>query len=74
MNIMLSDGSAVHLSTRSYLTPKRTDLTETGGLTPHVEVSLTEEEWNRFISGELSRDDDPQLREAVKAIKLSGGR
>lgn len=34
----LSDGSAVHISTRSYLTPNRVDLSEQGGLTPDIVV------------------------------------
>lgn len=35
----LYDGSAVHISTRRYLTPNRVDLSEQGGLTPDVEVT-----------------------------------
>jgi len=34
----LYDGSAVHISTRRYLTPNRVDLSEQGGLTPGIEV------------------------------------
>lgn len=72
VNIMLSDGSAVHLSTRSYLTPKRTDLTETEGLTPDIEVAMTEEEALKFYAGELSRSEDPQLKQAVEKINPGG--
>ena len=39
----LSDGSAVHISTRRYLTPERVDLSEQGGLTPDFSVELGEE-------------------------------
>jgi carboxyl-terminal processing protease len=34
--IEMSDGSAVHISSRTYLTPKRVDLSEKGGITPDV--------------------------------------
>lgn len=37
----LSDGSAVHISTRNYLTPNRVSLAEQGGLMPDVQVELT---------------------------------
>ena len=37
----LSDGSAVHISTRNYLTPNRVSLAEQGGLLPDVQVELT---------------------------------
>ena len=36
----LSDGSAVHISTRNYLTPNRVNLAEEGGLVPDIEVAL----------------------------------
>ena len=39
----LSDGSAVHISTRRYLTPQRVDLSEQGGLTPDFSVETGEE-------------------------------
>ena len=37
----LSDGSALHLSTAKYLTPKRVDLSEQGGVAPDIEVALS---------------------------------
>lgn len=40
---VLYDGSAVHISTRSYLTPDRVNLAEQGGLTPDIPVELTGE-------------------------------
>ncbi len=43
INIKLSGGGAMHLSTESYLTPNGVDLAEQGGLKPDVEVALTEE-------------------------------
>ncbi len=36
----LSDGSAVHISTRNYLTPNRVSLAEEGGLVPDIQVEL----------------------------------
>ena len=39
----LADGSAVHISTRRYLTPGRVDLAEQGGLTPDFSVESGEE-------------------------------
>ena len=51
----LSDGSAVHLSTRRYLTPKRVDLSEQGGLTPDIVV-------------EQSAEGDAQLDAALKYL------
>lgn len=72
VNIMLSDGSAVHLSTRSYLTPGRTDLTETEGLVPDIEVALTETEALKLYAGELPHDEDPQLKRAAEKINPGG--
>lgn len=43
MTYILSDGSAVHISTRSYLTPNRVNLAEEGGLVPDVEIALSSE-------------------------------
>ena len=51
----LSDGSAVHLSTRRYLTPKRVDLSQQGGLTPDIVV-------------EQSAEGDAQLDAALKYL------
>ena len=68
INIPLSDGSAVHLSTNSYLTPNRVDLVETGGLTPDYVVELTEEELLKLSGGELEADKDMQLQKAVSAL------
>lgn len=56
ITIEMSDGGAIHLSTRQYLTPDRIDLVEAGGITPDVEVSNTE------------TGKDAQLESAVKAL------
>ncbi len=51
----LSDGSAVHISTKRYLTPGRVDLSKVGGLVPDIEVALGDTE-------------DSQLRAAVEYL------
>ena len=67
VNIELSDGSAVHLSTNSYLTPKRVDLAKTGGLAPDVSVSIGDEDEAKLESGLLEYTKDPQLIAALDA-------
>ena len=54
VNFVLLDGSAVHISTRQYLTPNRVDLTENGGLTPDIQVEAGE--------------GDPQLQAALEVF------
>ena len=61
----LWDGSAVHLSKYSYLTPNRTDLYESKGLVPDVEASLDEEQTTLFRTGWLEPEDDPQVQAAI---------
>ena len=69
VNIVLRDGSAVHISTNSYLTPKRVDLSEKGGLAPDISVSLSKEDEAKLVSGLLEHDEDPQLIAALDEIK-----
>lgn len=57
--IVLSDGSAVHLSTARYLTPNRVDLSEQGGLQPDVKA----------VAGDDNSELDLQLEEALKVLK-----
>ena len=64
----LWDGSAVHLSKYTYLTPERTDLYEAGGLRPDAAVSLSEEELAQFRNGWLEPADDPQVQAAVALL------
>ena len=70
ITIPLSDGSAVHISSDVYLTPKRVDLSEAGGITPDFPVELDEEKRLQFSYGTLGYEDDPQLIEAVNQLKL----
>lgn len=55
--IVMDDGSAVHISSKKYLTPNRVDLSEQGGLTPDVVVSPA-----------LEGDVDTQLEAAIRAL------
>lgn len=55
LTYVLSDNSAVHISTRSYLTPNRVNLAEEGGLVPDVIV-------------EAADDIDTQLQKAIEYL------
>ena len=74
INIVLTDGSAVHISTNSYLTPKRVDLAETGGLAPDIAVSIEEDDEAKLESGLLEHDKDQQLIAAFDEIKMQRGK
>ena len=39
------------------------------GLTPDVEVPLSEEEFTALLSGELPAAEDPQIQAALNALK-----
>jgi len=54
-NMILADGSAVHISSKRYLTPERVDLTEQGGLTPDIVVE--------------DGENDPQLESALAIFR-----
>ena len=69
INIELSDGSAVHISTNSYMTPKRVDLAKEGGLKPNVELDMDKESEAYLYAGLLEYDKDNQLIAAVNALK-----
>ena len=56
ITIELSDGGAVHISTKEYLTPKRVDLAEAGGITPDIVI---------HNEGEA----DSQLEKAISQLK-----
>lgn len=69
VTVPLWDGSAVHISKYTYLTPLRNDLYAAGGVTPDVEVELTEEQRLAFDTGWLTAADDPQIRAAISAVE-----
>lgn len=64
----LKDGSAVTLSIGKYYTPEGESLAGVG-LTPDVEVGLTEEQATALASGTLPVEEDPQIQAAVQAVK-----
>ena len=63
----LNDGSAVALSVGKYYTPGGISL-EGVGITPDVEVSVTEEQAAMIYYGTLDPEADPQIRAAVEAL------
>ena len=66
----LPDGSAIGLSTARYYTGKGVSLIGTG-LTPDTEVTLSEEDQQRLLVGELTPAEDAQFQAAVAALGLS---
>ena len=52
---VLNDGSAVHISTRKYLTPNRVSLADQGGLVPDIQV-------------EIFGGEDTQLQKALEYL------
>ena len=56
VTIELSNGCAIHISTKKYLTPQRVDLAEAGGIKPDIEAHNTE------------KDTTIQLNAVIKAL------
>ena len=70
--IVLSDGSAVHISSAKYLTPQRNDLSETGGLVPDIVRSQVTETVTDPDTGETIEQEsetDAQLEAAIAALQ-----
>lgn len=67
--IGLSDGSAIHVSIEEYFTPNGASLAGVG-LTPDIELPLTDEEFELLYYDLLPPEDDPQLKAA--ALLLAG--
>jgi carboxyl-terminal processing protease len=65
---LLSDGSALHISTKKYMTPNRVDLSEVGGITPDIEIEISDEDFTLLYYDQLAREDDEQLQAAVSAV------
>lgn len=61
----LDDGSAIKFTVAKFLPPKSENF-EGVGLTPDMEVALSEEQQARFYF--LSDDEDPQLQKAVEYL------
>lgn len=68
----LSDGSMLNLSIGKYYTPQGRSLTDTG-ITPDVEIALSDEDDAKLYYGQLEKADDAQLQAAIREItqKLS---
>lgn len=68
----LSDGSMLNLSIGKYYTPQGRSLTDTG-ITPDVEIALSDEDNAKLYYGQLEKADDAQLQAAIREItqKLS---
>ncbi len=58
--VFLSDNSSMKITIANWLTPNGTSIDE-AGLTPDVEVEMTDEDWEE--------DRDPQLKKAIEIIK-----
>ena len=65
---LLSDGSAVAISTGRYKTPKGISL-EGVGITPDMEVTVDEETAYYIYAGVLDPMEDPQILAALDALK-----
>ena len=67
---LLSDGSAVGVSTGRYTTPNGVDL-EGVGLTPDIIVEVDEETYAKIYAGTLDPMEDPQILAAINALKTT---
>ena len=65
---VLSDGSYLHLSIGKYFTPQGRSLIGVG-VTPDIEVQLSEESAAKLYYGQLDRQDDLQLIAAVAEMQ-----
>ena len=65
--IGLSDGSAIHISIEEYFTPNGVSLAGTG-VTPDIEIPLTDEEFELLYYDLLPPEDDPQLKAAAELL------
>ncbi len=68
--LVLSDGSALNLSTGKYFTPKGNNLSEIGGLTPDVPVAVTDPQMDALIYAQLLPvEEDIQIQAAISALQ-----
>ncbi len=67
--LVLSDGSALNLSTGKYFTPKGNNLSKMGGLTPDVPIAVTDEKMDALIyAQQLPVEEDIQIQAAVATL------
>ena len=64
----LSDGSFLNISTGKYFTPDGKSLTDVG-ITPDVELELSDEEYARLYYSQLAQEDDVQLQAALAVLR-----
>lgn len=69
-DIPLSDGSAIHISTREYISANGTHINGVGVI-PEIPASLSQEKLNSFYS--LADADDDQLQAALQALRSQLG-
>ena len=67
---LLSDGSAVGVSTGRYTTPKGVDL-EGVGLTPDIVVEVDGDTYSRIYAQTIDPMEDPQVLAAINALKTA---
>ncbi|NLO46808.1 MAG: S41 family peptidase [Clostridiales bacterium] len=68
ITVKLSDGSAIHISSSEYFTPKGASLKDIG-IAPDIEVLLTDEQLTDLYYGRLQDKDDDQLMSAIDDIR-----
>lgn len=67
VGLQLSDGSCINLSIGKYFTPNGESLIDVG-VTPDVELELSEEEAVSLARSQLGTEDDPQIQAALAAL------
>ena len=65
---VLSDGSFLNISTGKYFTPQGKSLTDVG-ITPDVELDLSDEDYAALYYGQLTPEDDAQLQAALELLR-----
>lgn len=65
---LLSDGSAIHISTGKYYTPNGVSLVGVG-ITPDKVVEISDEELADLYYNRMEHEKDVQLQEAIAAVK-----
>ena len=68
VGLQLSDGSCINLSIGKYFTPNGESLIDVG-VTPDVELELSEEDTMELVRGRLAPEEDPQVQAALKCLQ-----
>ncbi len=68
VGLELSDGSCLNLSIGKYYTPQGKSLIDVG-VTPDMEIPLTDEEALALARGQLDPAEDPQVQTAIGSLK-----